>query len=154
MKDNEQPDSVDWQIIEILRPDGRISNREVARRLGLSEGTVRARIKRLEQQKIIRIAAVTSVTAMGMGAAAYVGVTVDRGRLYEVAETLKQIPQVQFVAITLGQYDIVLDLLTETREELLHILNDQIATIPGVRRSETTEAIYALKNNYTLSRIV
>jgi Lrp/AsnC family transcriptional regulator for asnA, asnC and gidA len=154
MRGKEPPDAVDWQIIEALQLDGRMSNREIARRLGLSEGTVRARIKRLEQQKMIRITAVTSVLALGMAAAAYVGVVVERGKLYEVADALKQIPEVRFVAITLGQYDIVLNVLVETREELLQLLSDQIATIPGVRRTETTEALYAVKHNFMLNQIV
>lgn len=154
MRDKEQPDAVDWQIIEALQLDGRMSNRKIARRLGLSEGTVRARIKRLEQQKMIRITAVTSVLALGMAAAAYVGVVVERGRLYEVADALKQITEVRFVAITLGQYDIVIDVLVGTREELLQLLSEQIATIPGVRRTETTEALYAVKHNFLLNQIV
>lgn len=154
MSGKEKPDAIDWQIIEALQRDGRMSNREIARRLGLSEGAVRARVKRLEQQKMIRITAVTSVLALGMAAAAYVGVVVERGKLYEVADALKQIPEVRFAAITLGQYDIVLNVLVETREELLRLLSDQIATIAGVRRTETTEALYAVKHNFLLNQIV
>lgn len=154
MRGKEPPDAVDWQIIEALQLDGRMSNREIARRLGLSEGTVRTRIRRLEQQQMIRITAVTSVFALRMTAAAHVGVAVERDRLYEVADALRQIPEVRFVAITLGQYDIVLNVLVETREELLRLLSDRIATIPGVRRTETTETLSAVKHNFMLNQIV
>ena len=142
-------DGLEWKILELLRVDGRLSNREVARRLGVSEGAVRAHVKRMEDQKVMRIAAVTNVAAMGLAAAAQVGVYTEKGRGREVAKVLAAIPGVSFVAVAFGQYDIVAVVLVETREHLLHLLSDTIATIPGVRRTETAEILRPVKHDYT-----
>jgi Lrp/AsnC family transcriptional regulator for asnA, asnC and gidA len=142
-------EGIEWQILEILRQDGRTSNREIARRLGVSEGTIRSHIRRMEEQKLMRISAVTSLRAMGMRSAAHVGIFVEPDCAREVAEALTRIPEVTFVAITFGQYDLIAVLLVETREQLLNLLSEQIATIRGVRRTETAEVLQAVKHEYT-----
>lgn len=142
-------EGLEWKILELLRGDGRLSNREVARRLGVSEGAVRGHVKRMEDQKLMRIAAVMNLAAMGPVAAAQVGVYTEKGRAREVAKALALMSEVNFAAVTFGQYDVVAVVLVATREQLLHLLSDTIAALPGVRRTETAEILRPIKHDYT-----
>ncbi len=147
------PDELDWKIVDILRVDGRLSNREVGRRLGVSEGTVRGRLNRLRERKIVRNTAVTDVRALGKNVWGYIGLKVERDRLYEVAEALGQIDELLFVAVTLGQHDILAFVVADSREQLLEILAERIQGIPGVRRTETAEALEVVKHQFALVRL-
>ena len=146
-------DELDWKIVEILRVDGRLSNREIGRRVGVSEGTVRGRLRRLRERKIVRITAVTDVRALGKNVWGYIGLKVERDRLYEVAAALREIPELSFVALTLGLYDILAFVVADSRERLLEILAERIRRIPGVRRTETAEALAVVKHQFALARI-
>jgi DNA-binding Lrp family transcriptional regulator len=146
-------DDLDREIVEVLRLDGRTSNREIARRLGIAEGTVRTRIKRLEDQGLMRIVAVTDIFAAGKNVYATVGLTVDKRRIYEVCAALEQIEEVTFVSVAFGLYDVVAVLLMESRTRMLEILSTQIATIPGVRRTETADGLEILKYTITVAKI-
>jgi Lrp/AsnC family transcriptional regulator for asnA, asnC and gidA len=146
-------DAIERQIIDQLREDGRLSNREVARRLGVSEGTVRAHIRRLEEEQLMRVTAITNLRALGMRAAAHVGVFVEPGRAREVAGLMAGIHEVTFVATTFGEYDVIAVVLVETQEQLLDVLSETIARIPGVRRTETMEILQAIHHDYTYARL-
>jgi Lrp/AsnC family transcriptional regulator for asnA, asnC and gidA len=146
-------DDLDREIVEVLRLDGRTSNREIARRLGIAEGTVRSRIKRLEDQGLMRIVAVTDIFAAGKNVYATVGLTVDKRRIYAVCSELEKIEEVTFVSVAFGLYDVVAVLLMESRTRMLDILSTQIATIPGVRRTETADGLEILKYTITVARI-
>ncbi len=146
-------DELDWKIVDILRIDGRMSNREIGRRLQVSEGTVRGRLKRMRQAGVVRITAVTDVRAIGKNVWGSIGIRVDRERIYEVAKALEEIDELSFVAVTLGLYDIIAFVVADSREQLLEILTERIRGIPGVRRTETAEALEVLKHQYALARI-
>src|SRR5206468_3122555 len=79
-------DGLDLSIIEILEHDGRTSNRKVSRSLGVSEGTVRTRIKRLQAEGLLRIIAVRNLSK-GPFTLAHLGILVEPGHLRTVAET-------------------------------------------------------------------
>ena len=146
-------DELDWKIVDILRVDGRMSNREIGRRLQVSEGTVRGRLKRMRQAGVVRITAVTDVRAIGKNVWGSIGIRVDRERIYEVAKALEEIDELSFVAVTLGLYDLIAFVVADSREQLLEILTERIRGIPGVRRTETAEALEVLKHQYALARI-
>jgi Lrp/AsnC family transcriptional regulator for asnA, asnC and gidA len=128
-------DDLDRQIIAILQRDGRTSNREVARRLDVSEGTVRSRVRRLNDSKTIRITAVSDVG--GIGSFAWVGLQVEGGAARRVAAALGAMPEFGFVAVTLGRYDVLALAIVESPERLHALLLDQVVDFPGVRRTET-----------------
>ena len=147
------PDDLDWKIVDVLRVDGRLSNREIGRRLGVSEGTVRGRLKRLRERKIVRLTAVTDVRALGKSVWGYIGLEVDRDKLYEVAAALGEIEELLFVAVTLGLHDVIAFVVADSREQLLEIVAERIRGIPGVRRTETAEALEVVKHQFALARI-
>ena len=147
-------DDVDRKILEHLSVDGRKSNREIAQELGLGEGTVRSRIKRMQENNIIKIMALSSYTGPERPQLAYIGVRADHAKVKETAEKIAQLSFVRFVATMLGRYDILVITLVKDGGELIDLVNGQIMTLPGVRHADTTLAVKALKYDYRWGRIV
>ena len=139
------PDDFDRQIIALLQQDGRLSNVEIARTLGLAEGTVRKRLERLLSDGIIRIVAVAEPVSLGLVASVVIGIQTDLGQMNEVAQRLAAIPEVHCVNIVTGTYDVMIEAALPSGEHLLSFLIDKVSTIPGVRRTETSHVLQAVK---------
>ena len=147
-------DDVDRQILQRLSRDARMSNREIALDLGLAEGTVRARIKRLQANNMIRITAVTRFAGSRQPLMAYIGIRVDLHRIAEIAERIARLPFIGFAATMLGRYDILAITIVQDGAELARLVNDEIMSLAGVRHAETTLAVKNLKYDYRWGRIV
>ena len=138
-------DEFDRQIIALLQQDGRLSNVEIARTLGLAEGTVRKRLERLLSDGIIRIMAVAEPVSLGLGAAVVIGIQTDLGQMNEVAQRLAAIPEVHCVNIVTGTYDVMIEAVLPSGEHLLSFLIDKVSTISGVKRTETSHVLQVVK---------
>ena len=138
-------DKLDSSIIEILQGDGRASNAGIARRVGVSEGTVRRRLKRLIQDEFIQVVALPDPAKMGLHSEALVGIQVDPDKVESVADDLAGLKEVTWVAMTTGQYDIFAWVTLESAEALGIFLRTKVGSIPGVRRSETFVSLTARK---------
>ena len=137
-------DDLDHKIIERLGHDARVSNREIGREFDLTEGTIRSRLKRLLDNRVIRVAAVTNANRLRNPILAYLWVEADSAADIErVAESLAQLPEIGFVATTLGRADVLAMTLVENGNELTDFLHQTIDKIPGVRRVR-----YSLGQNY------
>jgi len=148
-------DSVDQAIVERLSPDARISNSQIAEQLGVSEGTVRARIKRMEEEGQIRITAVTNIDRLQNATLAYIWIEVERtDQAREIARTLSEIPELGFVAVMLGRSDILAITMVRNTEHLARFVHGNISCIPGVRRTESTLGVNFVKHDYRMARIV
>ena len=147
-------DDVDRSILGHLSQDARMSNREIAQALGLAEGTVRRRIKRLQENKMIKIMAVTSFAGPNVPMIAYIGVRADLHGIADTARAIAELPFVRFAATMLGRYDILLITIVKDGAELVQLVNDEIMTLSGVRHAETTLAVKGLKYDYRWGRIV
>jgi DNA-binding Lrp family transcriptional regulator len=150
----EAVDELDQSIIRLLQKDGRSSNRRIAAELDVSEGTVRARIRRLEDEGMIRIQAVSDPLAFGQAANAYVGVQVDRGRVGAVAKALLANDSVHLLIRCLGEFEFMAVVGSDTREALSDIVLDEISTISDVRRTETFDIWRVMKFSYRWARLV
>ncbi|AQA18265.1 AsnC family transcriptional regulator [Halioglobus japonicus] len=148
-------DEVDAAIVERLAPDARISNREIAESLGVSEGTVRARIKRMEEERQVRITAVTNIDRFDNHALAYIWIEVERSdQAREVASRLAEVGELGFVGVMLGRSDILAITMVRNAEHLAHFIHDRITSIEGVRRTESTLGVNFIKHDYRMARIV
>jgi Lrp/AsnC family transcriptional regulator for asnA, asnC and gidA len=140
-------DEFDRRIISLLQRDGRLSNVEIARTLGITEGTVRKRLERLLDEGIIRIMAVPEPAALGLAATVIIGIQTELGDMNEVAQRLSAIPEIHCINLVTGTYDIMLEAVLPSAEHLLSFLIDKISTIPGVRRTETTHVLRPVKRS-------
>jgi Lrp/AsnC family transcriptional regulator for asnA, asnC and gidA len=138
-------DEFDRRIFALLQQDGRLSNVEIARRLSLTEGTVRKRLDRLLEDGIIRVMAVADPSTLGFGASVVVGIQTELGQINEVAQQLAAIPEVHCVNIVTGTYDVMVEAVLPSGEHLLSFLIDKISIVPGVKRTETSHVLQVVK---------
>ncbi len=148
-------DTVDKAIVSHLARDARTSNRQIATELGVTEGTVRARIKRMEEEQLIRITAVTNIDRFRDAALAYIWIEVDRSSQRQaVARRLADIPELGFVGVMLGRSDILAITMVRNTEHLARFVHRHISPVPGVRRTESTLGVNFIKHDYRMARIV
>lgn len=138
-------DRWDRQIVAILQQDGRTSNVDIARQLGLSEATVRKRLDKLVTSNVIRIVAVPEPGVVGLDARMVIAMQADLAQIESIACALAAIPQVCSVNIVTGTYDVVIEVVLPATGHLLSFLLDRIVTIPGVKRTDTFHVLKSIK---------
>ena len=148
-----QIDDLDRQLIEILSRDARVSNRKIAADLNVTEGTVRGRIKRLQQDRLIAFTAITSFGLANTTRMAFIGVQADVQNVREVARKIAELPLINAVIIMMGRFNILVICLFSELDMLLEVSSDQILAIPGVHHVETSIAVKTLKYNARVVRI-
>jgi Lrp/AsnC family transcriptional regulator, regulator for asnA, asnC and gidA len=146
-------DQLDHKIVELLARDARVSNRQIAARLGVTEGTIRGRIKRLEDENFIRLTAVTNPAYTGSPKVVLIGVQVNQGELKAVCAALAAMSDVGCVIVPLGRYEVLVIGLYRTLEEVVELANNRILALPGVRHVETSIAAKTLKYDYRMAKI-
>jgi Lrp/AsnC family transcriptional regulator for asnA, asnC and gidA len=148
-------DELDHKIIERLGHDARVSNREIGREFDLTEGTIRSRLKRLLDNRVIRVAAVTNANRLRNPILAYLWVEADTAAdIEKVAESLASLPEIGFVATTLGRADVLAMTLVENGNELTDFLHQTIDKIPGVRRVRYSLGQNFIKHDYRWCALV
>jgi Lrp/AsnC family transcriptional regulator for asnA, asnC and gidA len=140
-------DSVDKAIIEALQANGRESFRAIAARIGIAEATVRARYGRLVDDGILQVTGVTNPLGLGFDAQGLVGVN-TAGSPQPVADEIAGWPEADYVVITAGRFDVIVELVCEDRRHLLEVTN-RIRAIEGVVSTETFLYLQLCKQVYT-----
>jgi len=141
-------DETSRAIIEILQRDGRRAYATIGKEVGLSEAAVRQRVARLLEHGVMQIVAVTDPLTVGFKRQAMVGLKVE-GDIETVAEQLGALDEVDYVVITAGSFDLIVELVCEDDEQLLDILNTRIRAIDGIRSTETFIYLKLTKQTYT-----
>ncbi len=141
-------DQVSKQIIALLQSDGRMSYAAIGKEVGLSEAAVRQRVQKLTESGTINIVAVTDPMQLGFAREAMIAVRAN-GPLEPLAEALAEIPEVDYVVITAGSFDIILELVCESDEHLLTVLSEQIRARDDVTATETFMYLKLVKQTYS-----
>lgn len=123
-------------IVEQLQGDGRRSYAEIGKAVGLSEAAVRQRVQKLTDAGVMQIVAVTDPVQVGFNRQAMIGIRV-RGDTSVVAEKLAELTAVDYIVLVAGSFDIMAEVVCESDEHLITLLNTQIRTIDGVLSTET-----------------
>lgn len=129
-------DEVSKGIIEQLQEDGRRSYAEIGKAVGLSEAAVRQRVQKLTEAGVMQVVAVTDPMQLGFYRQAMIGIRVT-GDTTSVAEQLASIPAVDYVVLTAGSFDVLAEVVCESDEDLIELLNHRIRAIDGVLSTET-----------------
>jgi Lrp/AsnC family transcriptional regulator, regulator for asnA, asnC and gidA len=140
-------DDVDRRIIAELQVDGRKPYTQIAPAVGLSEAAVRQRVQRLIDSGLMQIVAVTDPKDFGFSRQAMIGIEVE-GDALVVADRLAELAQAEYVVLTAGGVDLLVEVVVEDDESLLALLNERIRKIPGVRRTETYLYLRIHKETY------
>jgi DNA-binding Lrp family transcriptional regulator len=146
-------DDLDMQLIDILSQDARLSNRKIANELGVTEGTVRGRIKKLQQERLIAFTAITSPDLESEVTLAFIGVQTDIENMQRLGAEISEIPGITGTLITMGWFNILAICLFENLNQLYHIASEQILALPGVHHVETSIAVKTIKYNSRIVRI-
>ena len=141
-------DATDKAIIGELQLDGRVSYAAMAKRIELSEAAVRQRVQRLLDDGVVQIVGVTDPTVMGFARWAMIGIVVE-GDVRAVSDALVAVDEIDYVVLTAGSFDVLVEVVAEDDEMLLSLLNETIRAIPGVRSTETFVYLRLAKQTYS-----
>ncbi|WBU38303.1 Lrp/AsnC family transcriptional regulator [Homoserinibacter sp. YIM 151385] len=129
-------DDVSKAIVEQLQEDGRRSYAEIGKAVGLSEAAVRQRVQKLTDAGVMQVVAVTDPMQLGFFRQAMIGIRVS-GDTTRVAQALGELPSVDYVVLTAGSFDLLVEVVCENDDDLIELLNRRIRAIDGVQSTET-----------------
>ena len=148
--DNHRPhlDDVSKGIIEQLQHDGRMPYAAIGKAVGLSEAAVRQRVQRLLEQGVMQIVAVTDPLQLGFARQAMIGIHAE-GDLDPIVAQLEGMPEVEYIVMTAGSFDIMLEVVCESDDHLLTLVSKKIRSVPGVRSTESFVYLKLHKQTYS-----
>jgi Lrp/AsnC family transcriptional regulator for asnA, asnC and gidA len=144
----ERLDDTDRAIIAHLQYDGRMPFTDIAAEVGLSEGSVRRRVKRLIESGVLQIVGVVDPQYLDWRAAGMIGVTVQTEQVDAVANQIAQFPEVSYLFMASGGYDLFVEVFCRDRDHLASFLNDKLRQVPGVEKTETFMMLKLYKLSY------
>ena len=141
-------DPLDCRMIELLQKDGRVANTEIAKKLGISEATVRTRLARLIQEQYIQIVAVSNPLKLGFEVVGTIRIHVEIKKMDRIIRELKAINSLWHIVQTTGGTGIDTEFVLKNLDELNHLIFDKINRIDGVLRTETSLFLNYVKRQY------
>ncbi|MDX6297366.1 MAG: Lrp/AsnC family transcriptional regulator, regulator for asnA, asnC and gidA [Nocardioidaceae bacterium] len=135
-------------IIEELQRDGRMPYASIGKAVGLSEAAVRQRVQRLLENGVMQIVAVTNPLQLGFARQAMIGIHAE-GDIEPVADALAAMPEVDYVIVTAGSFDIIAEVVCESDDHLLELLSKRIRSLSGVMSTETFVYLKLHKQTYS-----
>ena len=144
-------DDLDKLILHTLQQDGRAPFTQIAKQAGVSETTIRTRYRNLIDEGIIRSVGIVDPYALGFQAPALIGATVEPGLSDQVAKAIGEIPEVSYLVMTLGRFDLMIEVFCRDLPHFTRLLTEQIQVIPGVCSTETLMIARSFKLSYRWS---
>ncbi len=141
-------DDVSKAIIEQLQLDGRMPYSTIGKAVGLSEAAVRQRVQRLLSSGVVQIVAVTNPLQLGFARQAMIGIHAE-GDIEPIADELAAMPEVDYVIVTAGSFDIIAEVVCESDDHLLELLSKRIRAINAVQSTETFVYLKLHKQTYS-----
>ena len=139
-------DQLDRELIKELQNEGRKSYRDIGRMMGVSEGTIRKRVKRLQEQGVMKIRAVLDPRKFGYSVESIIAFQVRMSDWYDVVDLLVKKPNIRYLAYVTGRYDMIASVITRTTEELGQFMKDHIYSSTSILRAETFINLEVVKN--------
>ena len=139
-------DDLSKRIIEQLQQDGRRSYASIGKVVGLSEAAVRQRVQRLVDGGVMQIVAVTDPLTLGFRRQTMIGIKCS-GDLERVADHLADMHEIDYVVITSGSFDLLVEVVCEDDDHLLDILS-RVRAVPSVTSTETFVYLKLRKQTY------
>jgi Lrp/AsnC family transcriptional regulator, regulator for asnA, asnC and gidA len=136
---------IDQKIIRELQRDGRQKYTDLARTLGVSEGTIRNRVRDLQKRGIMKVTAVVNPEEVGYPLISVIGMQVKINDLQRVGETLAQNPRVYYASFVSGRYDIIIIIMSRTSQDLSDFIK-YLSSIPSIIRTETFQNLETIKS--------
>ena len=146
-------DELNKSIVRLLQQDGRMAFKDIADALGVSEGTVRNRVGWMKSSGMLRIVAIADPTSMNYTADAMIGIKVSPGATPKaLAERLAQHPEVVYILWVSGRYDLLVEIVADSRDEFMSFLERQCFDQPDIASIEVMTGLAMYKNQFLLKR--
>lgn len=146
-------DELDRRIIATLGMDARVSNRQIAATLGVTEGTIRTRLKQLQNAGLLQFTVVTDFRLSGSPNLVIMGIHAEPAKVSVLAQQLAEVDQIGSVMILLGRYNLMAMGLFTSIEDVYELIRSRIKPLPGVRRVAASISIHNLKYDVRMARI-
>ncbi|HSR33884.1 MAG TPA: Lrp/AsnC family transcriptional regulator [Anaerolineae bacterium] len=141
-------DRTDRDIIARLQYDGRMPYTDIAAELGISEGSVRRRVKRLVDEGVLQIVGIVEPQYLDWQAAAMVGVSVQAGRIEAAAQQIAGFPEVTYLFMASGGFDLFVEVYCRDRDHFASFLSENLQQVAGIERTETFMILKMYKLSY------
>ena len=142
-------DQIDKQILQILQLDGRTPYTEIANQLGVSEGTIRARIAKLLQDEVFEFVIQVNPEKLGLQVQAIISLTTKLGMQKSVAEELNNLSEVRFVGAYSGKHDLMIRACFHDNDELIYFVNERLSRIEGIVAADVSLELKQYKDSFT-----
>ena len=141
-------DSVDCEIIRLLQKDGRIANTDIAKKIGISEATVRSRLDRLVKEQYVQIVAVSNPMKLGFKIVGNIRIYVEIKKMDQIIKKLQRLKPLWFIVQSTGGTGIDTEFVARNMDELNELIFEKINRIDGVIRTETSLFLKYIKRQY------
>jgi len=138
-------DELDLAILASLQTNGRRPFTDIAQELEVSEGTVRNRVARLIKDKVLHIIGLVDPNSLGFNAPAIIGVSINEGDIETIASEIASFPEVSYLIMVSGEFDMIVEVLCRDREHLANFLNQKLRKVFGVSRTQTFMTLRTFK---------
>jgi Lrp/AsnC family transcriptional regulator for asnA, asnC and gidA len=141
-------DHIDFEIIAALQKDGRKPFTEIARSMGLTEGTIRNRARKLMECGVIQVIGLADPNQLGFEAPAMIGLTVQPAFLDNAAAQIAQLPEVSYLIMVSGEFDLMVEVMCRDRNHLTEFLNQKLYRLEGIQQSKIFQILKTYKMAY------
>jgi Lrp/AsnC family transcriptional regulator for asnA, asnC and gidA len=141
-------DQTDLDIISYLQSNGRMPFTDIAKALDISEGTVRNRVARLMQDRVLQIVGMVDPYRLGYDAPAMISISVQPPMINQIAKTISKFPEVSYLILVSGDYDLLVEVLCKDRDQLANFLNEKLLKVPGITNTQTSMVLHTYKMSY------
>lgn len=144
-------DEIDRLILQTLQADGRTPFTQIAKKAGVSETTIRIRYRNLVDQGVVRTVSIVDPYALDFQAPAVIAINTEPGTVEQVARVLSDLPEAAYLVLTLGVYDLIVEVYCRDLPHLTEVVTQHIQKIPGVRATQTLMIANIYKMSYRWS---
>jgi Lrp/AsnC family transcriptional regulator for asnA, asnC and gidA len=141
-------DDLDLTILGSLQTNGRRPFTDIAQELGVSEGTVRNRVTKLLEDKVLHIVGLVDPNSLGFNAPAIIGISITEGDIEEIAKEIAMFHEVSYLIMVSGEFELIVEVLCKDREHLANFLNQNLRRVAGVGRTQTFMTLRTFKMAY------
>ncbi|HOA91488.1 MAG: Lrp/AsnC family transcriptional regulator [Bacillota bacterium] len=142
-------DELDRKIVAILQEDGRTPYTTIADNLGVAEGTIRKRVARLIDEGILQIVGIVDPRKVSQSTIAIVGIQTEGEPVNNIVEKLAKLDEVRYIGVCAGTYDLIVEIVVGSNEELFDVLTHKVRLVPGIKDSDTSLVMKVYKERYS-----
>lgn len=141
-------DELDLKIIAHLQEDGRMTFKDIAQDIGVTERTIRLRVNQLRESGILSIVGIVNPIKVGLKLIAAIQISVLQHSMEQCIEQLNALDEVRFIAITSGEYQLIIEVAFRSHEKLVEFIEKKLNNVAGIRKTNIIMELKIVKNEF------